>query len=281
MEEFVSIESEEIGKKWFIKKRKCYSNNLNVFYRLLFKIAKNKNLLLESIGKVYGNDIYFLFPKKIVKNNPSAIIIAGMHGDEPAGPWALADWLESLSKTLFDKINLFILPLINPSGFKLGNLKNIEGKNPNGGFIWGLEHNDLSKEGKLIIKKIDFDWMAKNGFLSLHEDYGPKDFYLYLWEKSGKIGEFSKTMSNSSRMIFKKFNGKTDGFESKDGIIFGVDESLGESIDSIEYYSLKKGVPFVACAETPRNYEIEKRIFVHKKVIQNFVDFIIKNGRVN
>lgn len=278
MEEYVEDEKEEVGKKWFIEKRKCYSNNLDIFYGLLLRIVKEKELSIKTIGKIDGDKIYLLH-NKIILGNPSVLIVTGMHGDEPAGPWGLLEWLENLDKNLLNNINLFIIPLVNPSGFRLGNLRNKDGKNPNRGFVIGLEHNELSSEGKKILNEVDFADMAKGGFLSLHEDYGPKDFYLYLWERSGKQGEFSKKMVDSCNGIFNKFNGKTDGFQAKNGIIFGVDESLGESIDSIEYYTFKKGVPFVACAETPRGYEIEKRIIVHRRVIERFIDFIIKNGK--
>ncbi|HYZ16994.1 MAG TPA: succinylglutamate desuccinylase/aspartoacylase family protein, partial [Candidatus Acidoferrum sp.] len=66
---------------------------------------------------------------------PTVHIIAGVHGDEPAAPWAL---LSIVQDGLLDpRFAYRIWPCLNPSGYERGTRENAEGDDINRGFSRG------------------------------------------------------------------------------------------------------------------------------------------------
>lgn len=63
------------------------------------------------------------------------LISAGFHGEEAAGPWGMLHFLSELQQDIFERINLSLLPLVNPTGFAKGHRFNKFGENPNRGFL--------------------------------------------------------------------------------------------------------------------------------------------------
>jgi protein MpaA len=96
---------------------------------------------------------------------------AGVHGDEPAGAWALLELVEG--GLLDPRCSYRIWPCMNPSGFAAGTRANAEGEDVNRAF----SGNGSSPEASLIL--------AANGglrfalSLDLHEDGDAQGFYCY------------------------------------------------------------------------------------------------------
>jgi len=108
------------------------------------------------------------------------LIISGMHGDEPSGPYAVFKFLEFFhnSPSLRKKFKIDALPLINPTGFLKGTRANQEGKDINR-FFTDRPKKDEPEEAK-ILKKFAHRLKKPYDFLvSLHEDPKRKEFYLY------------------------------------------------------------------------------------------------------
>ncbi len=104
-------------------------------------------------------------------NATAVIMTAGVHGDEPAGPWAL---LSIVRDGLLDRDFAYRLwPCTNPSGYELRTRTNAEGIDVNRSFGRG---------GKSVEARA---MMAANGDmrfalnLDLHEDFEADGFYCY------------------------------------------------------------------------------------------------------
>lgn len=102
---------------------------------------------------------------------PRVHMTAGVHGDEPAGPWAL---LSIVDGGLLDQRFAYrIWPCTNPSGYAAGTRVNAEGQDVNRSFSEGAS----TPESRAI--------MAENrGYqyavaLDLHEDFEADGFYCY------------------------------------------------------------------------------------------------------
>ena len=81
--------NKERNQKWFLQNRNCYSNDLKKYYSLLKK-ATNK-FSLKKLGMLGDFPLYLISHSNKGKN---ITIISGIHGDEPAGPWAILNFIE-------------------------------------------------------------------------------------------------------------------------------------------------------------------------------------------
>lgn len=122
-------------------------------------------------------ELFVIKPRREWRNRPHVFVIAGFHGEEPAGPMAVARgidaWLAYASK---HELNLTIVPCANPWGYDR-NIRNTPASSyTNGGFLHGGE--ELSKELKPL-KRL----LAKSRihyYIDLHEDdTDPKGAYTY------------------------------------------------------------------------------------------------------
>lgn len=271
----MALDKRETKQRWFIKSRNCYSNNSTELKKRLFNVCKKNQLRIKSLGQIAKEHIYLISAPKRNKSNQNVLIIGGIHGDEPAGCWGILSYLENVKFDLFNRVNIYIIPTFNPTGFRLGNMNNIFEEYTNGGYYQNSKKRNLSREGKIItrakLEKINF-----SALLTLHEDYDQKKFYVYCWEESSEPKKFSKYMSDSSRGIFEKYTGIADGFKVKRGLIFNLQnyEILKpDEIDSLEFDFFRKGVKEVVASEVPRISDINKRILACQSIIENFIKY--------
>ena len=108
---------------------------------------------------------------------PLVAISAGVHGDEPAGPWAL---LSIVRDGLLDPLFSYrFWPCMNPSGYAAFTRCNAEGVDINRSFSGG----GLTPESKAIITSNRDRSFALT--LDLHEDFEASGFYMYENLKGG------------------------------------------------------------------------------------------------
>ena len=110
---------------------------------------------------------------------PAVAIAAGVHGDEPAGPWALLRLVEA--GALDERFSYRIWPCTNPTGFDAGTRENAEGIDVNRTFGGG----GRSPEAKAMLTANRDRTFALS--LDLHEDADARGFYCYEYG-GGQIG---------------------------------------------------------------------------------------------
>jgi protein MpaA len=105
------------------------------------------------------------------RESPVVHLTSGVHGDEPAGPWALLSCLEA---GLLDTAFAYrIWPCTNPSGYRAGTRVNADGNDVNRSF----SESASTPESRAI--------MAENRerrfavAMDLHEDFEAEGFYCY------------------------------------------------------------------------------------------------------
>ena len=102
---------------------------------------------------------------------PTIALAAGVHGDEPAGPWAL---LAVVRDGLLDRrFSYRIWPCTNPSGYRAGTRENAEGHDINRSFHKG----GTTPEARAMIAANRDRTFALS--LDLHEDFEADGFYCY------------------------------------------------------------------------------------------------------
>jgi protein MpaA len=102
---------------------------------------------------------------------PRIYLSAGVHGDEPAPPLAIVELLRS--GALHDGVNWFIVPMLNPSGFRPGRRENSD----------GIDLNRDYRTPKSQEVAAHIEWLQHQPrfdlALCLHEDWESQGFYLY------------------------------------------------------------------------------------------------------
>jgi murein peptide amidase A len=119
-------------------------------------VGAQRTLLLAELPKMGG---------------PTVALAAGVHGDEPAAPWAL---FATVRDGLLDRsFGYRIWACTNPSGYELGTRQNAEGSDINRSFGRGGE----TPEARAIITANRDRRFALT--IDLHEDYEAEGFYCY------------------------------------------------------------------------------------------------------
>jgi predicted deacylase len=110
---------------------------------------------------------------------PAIALAAGVHGDEPAGPWALLELVEA--GVLSERFSYRIWPCTNPSGFEAGTRASADGVDVNRTFGRGGQ----SPEARAILTANRNRKFALS--VDLHEDCDAVGFYCYEYG-GGAIG---------------------------------------------------------------------------------------------
>lgn len=102
---------------------------------------------------------------------PVVHVTAGVHGDEPAGPWALLALAEA--GMLDQRFSYRLWPCTNPSGYEAGTRTNAEGNDINRSFT----AESSTPESRAIMQANEGCRFALA--IDLHEDFEADGFYCY------------------------------------------------------------------------------------------------------
>ncbi|WP_434940333.1 M14 family metallopeptidase [Shewanella sp. HL-SH8] len=260
----------------------CQSNDLQQFERYLS--AQVKRLNMQAIRLGFVDDSHQQYPlflyqsANLCSEKPSILVCAGFHGEESAGPWGLISALAQLGSSVLNKVNLSILPLVNPSGFSIGNRLNLFQQNPNRGFIYQsgqvVSNPHTSVEG-LILQQSMATLLAasKHGILTCHEDVLLHDTYLYALESHALPSPLSYQLRDSLGRYFPiAADGEIDECPVKDGIIFNHFDS------SFESALFQSGSQIAICTETPGQQEFDQRVLANRDVMALFINHFVNEN---
>ena len=230
------------------------------YYKRLADICDSHQYEFKDIG----------FNLRAVIVNPKAketlVIVAGIHGDEIAGPLALLEFFDR--DKVLDEMRIVSIPLANVTGF---NKKTREGRSRrNINRLFG--DTQPSHEAGAICNflsdiKADF-------FLSLHEDDTADGFSLYYQDESLKpmcleiLAIAKQHMPLDSR---KNIHG--DEVERR-GLIFVTEKRAKKAPphkNSLEGWMFRRGVKYI-CTETSAKLPLQKRVACQYDIVKWFVD---------
>ena len=150
---------------------------------------------------------------------PRLYVSSGMHGDEPAPPWALLRLVEDGS---FDaRASWFLCPLLNPTGLLRGTRENFA----------GIDLNRDYKELRTVEVQTHVAWLrAQPSFdtvFCLHEDYDAIGFYIYELNPENRPTLVDAALAGAARHCPIESAAIIDGHESiAPGIIRPVADPL-------------------------------------------------------
>jgi len=141
--------------------------------------ARSHGWLIEEISSKFKPGLFaFVRSALSTKELPDAArkpariyISTGIHGDEPAGPLAVRRLLQDNKWPT--GIDLWLMPCLNPGGFRLNRRENAE----------GIDLNREYLEPKAEETVAHITWLKQQPFfdlsLCLHDDWESQGFYVY------------------------------------------------------------------------------------------------------
>jgi len=167
---------------------------------------------------------------------PTVSIIAGVHGDEPAAPWALQSLVRD--GLLDPRFAYRMWPCLNPSGYAAGTRTNAEGQDVNRSFSRG----GTTPEARAVLTANRDRRFALA--LDLHEDYEATGCYVYEPLRAGCAARFSDAIVTALDDAGLPVQTLSDDF----------DLGAPADVDVHGMYRLDRGRVLV-------DYEVELRVF--------------------
>lgn len=193
---------------------------------------------------------------------PNIYLSAGIHGDEPAGPFAL---LEMMRGGFFDpSAYWWVCPALNPTGLVAATRENAGGIDLNRDY-W------LRSTVEVIAHSKWLDGLAvPDLFVSLHEDWETEGFYFYEINLREDAPARAHRILEAVKPWFHAEKGPLiDGHESReDGWIYhpaepDLPEGWPEAI-----YLAKRGCPVSFTFETPSRADLGQRVAAHVAAVR-------------
>jgi predicted double-glycine peptidase/predicted deacylase len=228
------------------------------------------------------------------RNLPRIILSAGIHGEEPAGVYALLDFMNRRISKYLDHFSFLILPCLNPHGFTRGVrfASGVADLNRSFGNGVGVPEVAAVKEllrrfpgpYRLAIDLHETDTYMPRGEKPSAENI-PAGFYMYETTPTGEpvLGpEIIREIRKAGHPVSRRRT--VYGAECCNGLISSIPPenpdypALPEFNGTLDWYLLKSGYTdhFIA-TETPTAWPLKRRIAVQKKALTHALDYIKKN----
>lgn len=179
---------------------------------------------------------------------------AGIHGDEPAGTYALADLAKTLEQTpeLAAGYELAFYPICNPSGFAAGSRQSCRGKDLNREF-W-----KDSQEPEVILLEREIRAQRFHGLISLHSDDTCHGMYGFAKGAVLTEGLLEPALVAAATILPRDSSPVIDGFPARNGIISECYDGVLASPPDFT------PAPFEIVLETPllQSLELQRQAFV-------------------
>lgn len=143
--------------------------DLPELYRILDSLFARHLFARETIYRTDAGPID-AWSRFVSAAAPTVYLSAGIHGDEPAGPLAIA---ALLGRAQLAEVNWLVCPVLNPTGLAAGSRVNAKGLDLNRDYLHRVTP-EVSCHAAWIERNTRPDL-----FLSLHEDWEAEGFYFY------------------------------------------------------------------------------------------------------
>lgn len=140
------------------------------FIRKFAHAAQSAGFESEQFGRI-GDHPLLAYRRAAAPGAPRLYLSAGIHGDEPAPPWALLRLLED--GAFGDRASWYLCPLLNPMGFVRRTRENEAGVDLNRDYKTPRSPEVLAHTAWLR-RQASFDLV-----ICVHEDWEAQGFYLY------------------------------------------------------------------------------------------------------
>jgi len=225
--------------------------------------ARRAGFQVETFGEIAGLRL-LACTRPGASLQPRVYLSAGIHGDEPAAPWAL---LRLLVEGWFDaRFTWFVCPLLNPTGFVRQTRENFSGIDLNRDYL-SPRTPEVQAHVRWLERQPGFDLI-----ICLHEDWEATGFYLYELNPLNRP-TLAQAMLDAARFLGPiETAAVIDGRPSDEpGIIRPVSDPLLRETWPEAIYLRHRHGPLVYTIETPSGLPLPQRIATQCAVIRSAV----------
>ena len=214
----------------------------------------------ERYGEIHGHSL-MAYSRRSAGPRPRVYFSSGIHGDEPAPPWALLRLLES---GFFDhRCNWFICPLINPTGFVRCTRENHAGIDLNRDYK-GPVSSEVGDHISWLRRQPNFDLI-----ICVHEDWESQGFYLYELNPSRRPTLAPAMIAAAQAHCRLEPATVIDGRPvDEPGIIRPISDPLLRETWPEAIYLRQHHGTLTYTTETPSALTLEQRVATHCTVLQ-------------
>ena len=268
-----------------LTKVRSYQNE--VLSRLFELVKKDDRVSVKFMGVAgRGLDQHSLFYLSIgnvfdtkLKN---VCISAGVHGEEPAGVYALLNFLED---SIFDfgDYRFLIFPCINPFGFEYGHRFNQDGFDINREFKRGTLCDEanavmrvLRRRARQFVCTIDLhetdpDWTSEG----CRPEDNPKEFYMWEVCPDKKIRVGDQVIKRLTKFVPVCRWEKIYEDINSGGVVWypeGNRNKIYAERTTLEGFLADHYTPQSFTLETPCGWDMKWRIFAHRVALKNILE---------
>jgi hypothetical protein len=232
------------------------------------RAAVAKGFRVEQFGEV-GRWPLLAFSTTAPEPRPRIYLSAGIHGDEPAPPLALAELVEA---GIFNGgAEWLICPMLNPSGLEKGTRENRAGIDLNRDY-----RNTRSPE---VLAHIH--WLRRQPAFDLtvclHEDYESVGFYLYEQNPDGRTSLAPALLAAASVHCPVDMSPVIDGREARGGLIHPQGDLFERELWPEAIYLRANHTRLAYTVETPSSLPLERRVATLKAVVMAAIRGMIQS----
>ncbi len=198
-------------------------------------------------------------------NGRRIYLSAGIHGDEPAGPLAVARLMAE------DRwpagVELWVCPCLNPTGFPLNRRENAA----------GVDLNRDYRERRTAEVRAHTEWLNRQPdfdlTLCLHEDWEAQGFYLYELNLDGHPSAAEAVMAAVSRVCPIDRSAVIDGRPACDGIVRPVADLAGRPDWPEAFYLVAHKTRHGYTLEAPSDFPLETRVTALQVAVHTLLNY--------
>lgn len=222
------------------------------YEELMERVRALSGVRVRELGRV-GDYPVFAVEQGNDPQQPTALVMGGTHGDEPAGPAAVLEFCRRSAGPWLGAFNFLALPCLNPHGYALGTRHNAQDVDIN----WAYKRDDVPEIQivRQLVAGRRFEFV-----LDFHEDWESSGFYLYeLYRNRDPVGP--QVMDKVSSICPLNTHPVIEGQRARGGIIFPTEEKheelRGEGIPVVIY---DHHTDHLVVTETPTALPLEQRV---------------------
>jgi protein MpaA len=230
--------------------------------------ARRAGFAAEQFGEIHGYALN-AYTKLAAPDAPRLYVSSGMHGDEPAPPWAV---LQLVENGFFDaRASWWVCPILNPTGLALGKRENFAGVDLN---------RDYKRPASAEIRA-HVAWLERqpdfHATFCLHEDYDAAGFYLYELNTDNRPTLADVTLAGAAEHCPIEHAAIIDGRESvAPGIIRPVSDPLLRDQWPEAIYLRHEHTTLTYTFESPTALPLEQRVAAHRGALRASVAELLK-----
>ena len=209
----------------------------------------------EMLGSFDVGGEQYSVPRFTIRGPNSAdpiriAIFAAIHGDEPAGALAAANFLAHVVREpdLLENFHLQIYPIANPTGFEDDTRYSRRGKDLNREF-W-----KASAEPEIQVLEHELQTRHFSGIIQLHADDTSEGIYGFVRGHTLTENLLRPALREAGKILPRNVNATIDGFAARDGIIYDHYEGILAAPARMD------PVPFEIILETPHRAAMELQV---------------------